>query len=137
VTGKTSNGHGGRCERAEEREAGEEEGGKEEKGKREKKSETSSITNHVRGVITFVCHDRVGEGVGKGGAEGRERVEFVTLWGRGHYNQTRREKCEKEKVHNISKYQGEGGWPTVHNCSRLEHFPIYFGVYSSKKTKSN
>jgi hypothetical protein len=135
VTGKTSNGHGGRCERAEEREAGEEE--EKMKKKEREKRKASSMTNHVRGVITFVCHDRVGEGVGKGGDEGRERVECVTLCGRGHYNQTRREKCEKEKVHNISKYQGEGGWPTVHNCSRLEHFPIYFGVYSSKKTKSN
>ena len=36
-------------------------------------------------------------------------------------------------VIDISKYQGEGGWPAVHNCSSLEHFPIYFGVYSSKK----
>jgi hypothetical protein len=33
-------------------------------------------------------------------------------------------------VIDISKYQGEGGWPAVHNCSSLEHFPIYFGVYS-------
>jgi hypothetical protein len=40
-------------------------------------------------------------------------------------------------VIDISKYQGEGGWPTVHNCSRFEHFPIYFGVYSSKKKKLN
>jgi hypothetical protein len=40
-------------------------------------------------------------------------------------------------VIDISKYQGEGGWPTVHNCSRSEHFPIYFGVYSSKKKKLN
>jgi hypothetical protein len=97
VTGKTSNGHGGRCERAEEREAGEEEGGKEEKGKREKKSETSSMTNHVRGVITFVCHDLVGEGVGEGADEGRERVECVTLCGRGHYNKTRRERSVRRK----------------------------------------
>ena len=41
-------------------------------------------------------------------------------------------------VIDISKYRGEGRWPTVHNCSRLEHFPIYFGVYSSKeKNKLN
>jgi hypothetical protein len=38
VTGKTSNGHGGRCERAEEREAGEEEGAKKKKEKEKRKA---------------------------------------------------------------------------------------------------
>jgi hypothetical protein len=47
-----------------------------------------------------------------------------------------REVCG-EKVDNIFKYQGEHRWPTVHNCSRLEHFPIYFGVYSSKGENLN
>ncbi len=47
MTDKTSNGHGGRCERVEEREAGEEKGEKVGKGKRERKGETSSMTNHV------------------------------------------------------------------------------------------
>jgi hypothetical protein len=55
------------------------------------------MTNHVRGVITFVCHDLVGEGVGEGADEGRERVECVTLCGRGHYNKTRRERSVRRK----------------------------------------
>ena len=77
MTGKASNGHWGRCEREEEREAGEKEGGKEEKGKREKKSETSS---------------------------------------------------------NISKYQGEGRWPTVHKWS-LGAFPDLFWYLFFQKNK--
>jgi hypothetical protein len=39
----------------------------------------------------------VGKGVGKGGDEGRERVECVTLCGRGHYNKTRRERSVRRK----------------------------------------
>jgi hypothetical protein len=75
---------------------------KKKKGKREMKSEASSMTNHVRGVITFVCHDLFWGG---GGVEGRERGERVTLCGRGHYIKTRREKSVRRKKVDSTRIQ--------------------------------